>query len=112
MINTMLTAVFERTRELAVLRAMGWRKGRVMKLILWESMVLGLAGAVAGILLAIAITQVLSRLPQAVRLVSGEISAGVMLQGFALAALVGLLGGLFPALRAARLVPTEGLRHE
>jgi putative ABC transport system permease protein len=112
MINTMLTAVFERTRELAILRAIGWRKGRVMKLILWESIVLGLAGAVTGTLLAIAITQVLSRLPAAGRLISGEISSGVILQGFLIATLVGLIGGLFPAFRAARLVPTEGLRHE
>lgn len=112
MINTMLTAVFERTRELAILRAIGWRKGRVMKLILWESIVLGLAGAVTGTLLAIVITQVLSRLPAAGRLVSGEISSGVILQGFLIATLVGLVGGLFPAFRAARLVPTEGLRHE
>jgi putative ABC transport system permease protein len=112
MINTMLTAVFERTRELAILRAIGWRKGRVMKLILWESIVLGLAGAVTGTLLAIVITQVLSRLPAAGRLVSGEISSGVVLQGFLIATLVGLIGGLFPAFRAARLVPTEGLRHE
>ncbi len=112
MINTMLTAVFERTRELAILRAIGWRKGRVMKLILWESIVLALAGAVTGTALAIVITQVLSRLPAAGRLVSGEISSGVILQGFLIATLVGLIGGLFPAFRAARLVPTEGLRHE
>jgi putative ABC transport system permease protein len=112
MINTMLTAVFERTRELAILRAIGWRKSRIVKLILAESVVLGLAGAVAGTILAVVITQVLSRLPAAGRMVSGEISPQVILQGFAIATLVGLVGGLFPAFRAARLVPTEGLRHE
>jgi putative ABC transport system permease protein len=112
MINTMLTAVFERTRELAILRAIGWRKSRIVMLILWESIVLGLAGAVAGTVLAIIITQVLSRLPAAERLVSGEISPQVIFQGFVIATLLGLIGGLFPAFRAARLVPTEGLRHE
>jgi len=112
MINTMLTAVFERTRELAILRAIGWRKRRIVMLILWESIVLGLAGAVAGTVLAIVITQVLSRLPAAERLVSGDISPQVIFQGFVIATLVGLIGGLFPAFRAARLVPTEGLRHE
>jgi len=112
MINTMLTAVFERTRELAILRAIGWRKSRIVKLILAESIVLGLAGAVAGTILAVVITQVLSRLPAAGRMVSGEISPQVILQGFAIATLVGLVGGLFPAFRAAQLVPTEGLRHE
>jgi len=112
MINTMLTAVFERTREIAILRAVGWGKGRVVGLILAESIVLGLAGAVAGSLLAIAITQFLSRLPQSGRLISGEISPGVVAQGFLIAAMVGLVGGLFPAFRAAQLAPTEGLRHE
>jgi len=73
-------AVFERTRELAILRAIGWRKSRVVKLILWESMVLGLAGAVAGTILAIVITQVLSRLlPRT--MVSGEISPPVIFKG-------------------------------
>jgi putative ABC transport system permease protein len=62
--------------------------------------------------LAIIITQVLSRLPAAERLVSGEISPQVIFQGFVIATLLGLIGGLFPAFRAARLVPTEGLRHE
>jgi putative ABC transport system permease protein len=112
MINTMLTAVFERTRELAVLRAIGWRKARVVRLILWESVLLGLAGAAVGTVVAIGLTQFLSRLPASGRMVSGEISLEVILQGLLIAVLVGVAGGLYPALRAARLLPTEGLRHE
>ena len=50
MVNTMLMSVFERTRELAILRAIGWRKWTVMRLILLESLLLGLAGAVVGTL--------------------------------------------------------------
>ena len=112
MINTMLTAVFERTRELALLRAIGWRKGRVMRLVLLESVVLGLAGAVAGTLLAIGLIRLLSAIPTAGRMVAGHIGPDVIAQGFAIAIFVGLAGGLYPAYRAARLVPTEGLRHE
>jgi len=112
MINTMSTAVFERTRELSLLRAIGWRKSRVMRLVLFESILLGLAGAVAGTLLAIALTQVLSMIPASGRLVAGNIGWNVIAQGFAIAIIVGLAGGLYPAYRAAQLVPTEGLRHE
>jgi putative ABC transport system permease protein len=112
MINTMLTAVFERTQELAVLRAIGWRKRRVMRLILLESVILGLAGAVVGTLLAVGLVHLLSTVPAAGRMVAGKIAPNVVLQGFAIAIFVGIAGGLYPACRAALLVPTEGLRHE
>lgn len=112
MINTMLTAVFERTRELCVLRAVGWRKRRVMELVLLESALLGLAGAVIGAALGIGLTQVLSTIPASGRMVAGDINLTVILQGFALALVVGIAGGLYPAYRAAQLMPTEGLRHE
>lgn len=112
MINTMLTAVFERTREIAVLRAIGWRKASVVKLILWESVILGLAGAVVGTILALGLTRLLSTIPASGRLVAGDIGLDVVLQGFVVAIVVGVAGGLYPAYRAAQLVPTEGLRHE
>jgi len=112
MINTMLTAVFERTREIALLRAIGWRKWSVVKMILWESIALGLVGAVVGTILAIALTQLLSWIPASGRLVAGDIGLNVIGQGFLVAILVGVVGGLYPAYRAAQLMPTEGLRHE
>jgi len=112
MFNTMATAVFERTRELSILRAIGWRKWTVMKLILSESIVLGLAGAVVGTLVALGLTRLLGQFAASQRLVSGEIGIGTILQGFTLALLLGTLGGLYPAYRAASLAPTEGFRHE
>lgn len=112
MVNTMLTAVFERTQEIALLRAVGWRKWSVMRLVLLEAVLLGLAGAVVGSLSAIGLTLLLSRLPASGRMVSGQIAPSVVLQGFAIAVAVGVAGGLYPAYRATRLQPTEGLRHE
>lgn len=111
MLNTMLMAVFERTREIAMLRAIGWRKSRIVAMILWEAVLLALAGAVVGAVLALVLTKWLSQLP-AGRMVSGDISPLVVAQGFFLAVLVGLLGGLYPAYRAAQLLPVEGLRHD
>ncbi len=112
MVITMLTAVFERTREFAILQAIGWRQRRIIQMILMEAVLLAAAGAVVGTLLAILLTQGLARLPQTGRLVSGEIALDVMLQGFVLALMLGIAGGLLPAWRAVRIAPTEGLRHE
>ena len=112
MINTMLTAVFERTRELALLRAVGWRRSRLMRLVLLEAVLLALAGAVVGIVLGWGLMQLLSRIPAAGRMVAGQVPPTVVLKGFGLALGGGVLGGLYPAYRAAKLLPTEGLRHE
>jgi putative ABC transport system permease protein len=112
MLNTMMMAVFERTREIAMLRALGWRRRRVIAMVLGESTLLCLAGAAVGIAVAVVLVKVLAQMPAAGRLVAGDISAGVMFQGLVLALLLGLIGGLYPAWTAARLAPVEGLRHD
>src|SRR6185312_9185987 len=53
-LNTMMMAVFERTGEIGVLRALGWRRVRVLSLIMGESLTLGLAGSLLGVLLGFA----------------------------------------------------------
>ena len=52
MLNTMLMSIFERTREIGILRAVGWRRRRVLALILGEALVIALAGTVLGGVLA------------------------------------------------------------
>lgn len=111
-LNTMVMSVFERTREIGILRAIGWRRGRVVRMILLESLVLSVAGAVVGIVGGVALTRGLSRLPIAAGYVEGSVAPSVMATGFYIALVVGLAGGLYPALRGARLLPTEALRHE
>lgn len=112
MLNTLMMSVFERTKEIAMLRALGWRRRRIVTLVLGEALVLCCAGAVLGIIIAVVGVQMLSNLPAAGRMVSGEISWQVMMQGFLIAIGLGLLGGLYPAWSAARLPPVEGLRHD
>jgi putative ABC transport system permease protein len=111
-LNTMIMSVFERTREIGILRAIGWRRGRVVRLILYESLVLSLAGAVLGILGAVLLVRLLSALPASSGFVHGGIAPEVMAQGLLIALAVGLIGGVYPALRGSRLLPTEALRHE
>jgi putative ABC transport system permease protein len=112
MLNTMIVSVFERTGEIGVLRAIGWRKSRIVRMIVLESSLLSAFGALLGTLLAVTITYALSRAPLTASLVSARIAPHVIAQGFMLALLIGLLGALYPAYRAARLLPTVALRNE
>jgi len=112
MLNTMIMSVFERTREIGILRAIGWRKSRIMWMILGESLVLCVVGAVAGTIGAVLLTKWLSSLPAVAGFIRGDIHPEVIAQGFAIALLVGLIGGLYPAYRGATLSPTEAIRHE
>jgi putative ABC transport system permease protein len=112
MLNTMIMAVVERIREISILRAIGWRKSRVVAMILGESVILSICGGVLGTIGAVALISYLTTLPTVAGFMTGRIAPEVMVQGFILAIAVGVLGGAFPAYRAAQLLPSEGLRSE
>ncbi len=112
MLNTMIMSVFERTKEIGVLRAIGWGRWRVVKMILMESILLSLLGGAVGTLAAMLLTNVLSRFPVAAGFIEGSLAPSVILEGFLIALGVGLLGAAYPAYRGAQLLPTEALRHE
>lgn len=111
-LNTMIMSVFERTREIGILRAIGWRKTRVVRLILFESILLSIVGAGVGIVAAVLLTRALTWWPMVNGLIRGDVAPVVMIQGFFIALAVGLIGGAYPAYRGAQLLPTEALRHE
>jgi putative ABC transport system permease protein len=111
-LNTMTMSVFERTREIGLLRAVGWRPSRVVRLILYESLLLSLAGAAVGTLGAVGLVRFLSELPGAGGYVRADVSWAVIAEGLLIALAVGLIGGAYPAVRGARLDPVEALRHE
>ena len=112
MVNTMIMSVSERTREIGILRAIGWRQSRIVRMILLESFLLSLCGGVIGAVAAIALTSLLSRHPSVAGLIDTEITGTVVVFGIFSALCVGLLGAAYPAYRGARLLPTEALRHE
>jgi len=111
-LNTMVMAVFERTREIGVLRALGWRRRRVLALILGESLALGLIGATFGTGLAFAGVRALAGLPSTGGFISPHLPPAAVALGLGLGVSLSVVGGLYPALRGAGLDPTEALRHE
>ena len=110
--NTMVMATYERSREIGLLRAVGWRRWRVLSLLLAESVCLSILGAVVGTIAAIVLVTFLTSLPSVRGFISGSIGYDVIARGFVLALLVGVLGGLIPAYRVATLLPTRALRIE
>ncbi|MGC8640874.1 MAG: ABC transporter permease [Isosphaeraceae bacterium] len=112
MLNTMIMAVFERTQEIGVLRAIGWRRTRILRLLLGESICLGLIGAAAGMVLAVIGLRALLLAPTARGFIEPNLPPPVLVLGLILGLLLSLLGGIYPAFRAASLDPSEAMRHD
>lgn len=112
MLNTMVMSVYERVREIGTLRAMGWRKMRVMSMILGESVFLSFGGAIIGSLAAVLLTRLLSHMPITSGLIQGKIAPVIFIEGFLLAMLVGFAGALYPAYWGANLRPIEAMRKK
>lgn len=111
-LNTMGMSVFERTKEIGVLRAVGWKKKRVMTMILIESITMSLLGGFIGCVLGKFFLLALSRYALTSTFVSGDIPLSVFGEAFLVAIGLGIIGGAYPAYRGANLSPIEALRYE
>ncbi len=110
--NTMVMSVFERTREIGILRALGWKRGHILALIELEAVVLGLSGGILGIALGWGALNALATLPQTASFVSASIRWPLLVQALGIAVLAGLIAGAVPAWRAGQLLPVDALRYE
>jgi putative ABC transport system permease protein len=112
MMNTLLMSVFERTSEIGLLMAVGWRRSRVVAMILLESLMLSMTGAVAGISVAIIGVRCMQKMEFMQGKIEGEFSLGLIGVALGITAVLGILGGLYPAARAASMQPHTALRSE
>jgi ABC-type antimicrobial peptide transport system permease subunit len=112
MTNTMVMSVFGRTREIGVLRALGWRRRRVLVMILRESILLTTLAALLGLAAGAAMGQVLNGLPVLAGFLRLRFGPAQLIQVLTLALSLGALGGLYPAWYASRMQPLEALRFE
>jgi putative ABC transport system permease protein len=112
MTNTMVMSVFERTREIGVLRALGWRRRRVLGMIVRESVVLSLLGGASGVAVVFVLGLALNLSPVMQGFIRLEYSPDLFAQALVTTLALGVAGGVYPAWRATRLQPIEALRYE
>jgi putative ABC transport system permease protein len=112
MLNTMIMSVFERTKEIGTLRAIGWKRRRVVEMVLGESVILSIGGAILGSVVGVLLLKFLSHMPNTAGVVTGKIDPPVIAQGFLVAIIVGVCGSIYPAVWSANLLPTEALRRK
>jgi len=112
MMNTMIMSVFERTREIGTLRALGWRRRRVLAMVLKESLAISLIGVAVGIVLAMLLGAAMQQIPMWGTMLAVVITPGLLMQTLIIALVLGAVGGLYPAWRAGNLSPVEALRYE
>lgn len=124
--NIMLATVTERTREIGIRRALGARRADITRQFLCETIVLSIVGGLTGILggltcaplvrglralVEIALPKMAVNMPEAIRTVTPIIVPWSIPLAFGIAVIVGVVFGLYPANRAARMNPIEALRH-
>lgn len=110
--STMLMTFIERTREFGILSAVGWTRRRVMSMVLGESLLIGLLGAVLGVAGSFGATRAVQQLPGLQGVLHPEYAADTFWRALGTALTMTLLGALYPAARAAWLSPLEALRRE
>jgi putative ABC transport system permease protein len=110
-LNTLLMAVLERTREIGILSAIGWSKERIMLALVIEGFILSAFGSLVGILLGVAGSKFLSSIPSIGRYVAVEPTIPLIAATAVAAVVLGVLGSFYPAWVATRASPAEALEH-
>jgi putative ABC transport system permease protein len=111
-VNTMALSVFERTRELGLLRAVGMGRRQVRTMIRWESIIIAVFGALLGIALGLVFGTALITALDEFGIKELAIPPGQLVVVVIAAAVAGVLAAVFPARRASRLDILEAIQHD
>jgi hypothetical protein len=118
--NTMMMAIYERTREIGILKAVGATNQEVRRLFTADAVLLGLIGGVVGVIFGTLLGRLVDWAGHQYLASEGVTGIGQMsivppwlaIGALVFAGFIGVVGGIYPATRAARLDPVEALRHE
>jgi putative ABC transport system permease protein len=110
-VNTMVMTVYERTKEIGVLKSIGWKPKRILAMIMGETLVLTTLSGIVGSIFGILISEI------GVMLIGGDnfslgFNPNTFIMAFGITIFVGIIGGIYPAYKASKLAPTEALRYE
>lgn len=108
LMNIMLVSVNERTREVGLIKALGGKRRNIRQQFLFESVIISLLGAIIGIILGVIIGNVFALLLKA----GFSVPWGWVISGILICSGVGLLAGIWPAIKASKLNPITALRYE
>jgi len=110
--NSMLMSINERTREVGILLALGWSPRTIIRLIFTEAAMLSATGGVAGTILGVGLVLLLEHAEILKGKINAIISMPFLITVIVATAIVGVCGGLYPAIKAARMLPAKALRYE
>lgn len=110
-VNTMVMTVYERTKEIGVLKSIGWKPKRILLMIMGETLVLTTLSGIVGSVFGILVSEI------GVMLIGSDnfslgFNPNTFILAFGITIFVGLIGGIYPAYKASKLAPTEALRYE
>ncbi|MBU7032445.1 MAG: ABC transporter permease [Theionarchaea archaeon] len=110
-LNTMNMSVYERTKEIGILRAIGWGKNHIFRLIMSEALIISVLGGIIGCLFGIIMAYALEGSGQ-MPFLRISVTPVLVVQAIVFAAFVGMLSGLIPAMKAMKMKPIDTLRFE
>jgi putative ABC transport system permease protein len=109
-LNTMTTSVLERMKEIGVVLAIGWSRKRIICMVLVEAVNLSLAGCILGLCIGYIFMKILI---SAIHLdIPASITPGFCLKSIVISLVIGIISGIYPAIRASSIAPIRVLRHE